>query len=266
MSPSQRSRRTRGGFTLIELLVVIAIIAILSSILLPVFQGIRENARRTTCASNLRQLALAFTQYTQDSDELMPGAVQGAGGAGTPGGWNYYSTFAGHPTAATPTTFDMTKGSLYAFVKSLGVYACPDDSGGQSNGVNGGIGDSYAASSCIFTKSSGTGFTQGKNLSVFDNPAGILLLCEEFNATTFTTNDGYFNAQSNPKADSVDVRHNGGGEFAFLDGHVKYYLLDPKGRANVQNPGADQETYNLMAGADLHYPGPGYPPNNPCAN
>jgi prepilin-type N-terminal cleavage/methylation domain-containing protein len=57
------------GFTLIELLVVIAIIAILAAILFPVFGRARENARRTTCQSNMKQLGLAFAQYTQDFDE-----------------------------------------------------------------------------------------------------------------------------------------------------------------------------------------------------
>ncbi len=63
------------GFTLIELLVVIAIIAILAAILFPVFQNVRENARRTDCLSNEKQLSLAVVQYTQDSDELMVPAV-----------------------------------------------------------------------------------------------------------------------------------------------------------------------------------------------
>lgn len=53
-----------SGFTLIELLVVIAIIAILSSILFPVFARARENARRSSCSSNMRQLGLGFMMYT----------------------------------------------------------------------------------------------------------------------------------------------------------------------------------------------------------
>ena len=64
--------RKISGFTLIELLVVIAIIAILAAILFPVFARARENARRTSCQSNMKQLGLTFFQYTQDYDERMP--------------------------------------------------------------------------------------------------------------------------------------------------------------------------------------------------
>ena len=62
----------KQGFTLIELLVVIAIIAILAAILFPVFQKVRENARRTVCLSNEKQIGLAFMMYVQDTDETFP--------------------------------------------------------------------------------------------------------------------------------------------------------------------------------------------------
>ncbi len=62
----------KRGFTLIELLVVIAIISILAAILFPVFGRARENARRTSCLSSMRQIGLGLQQYTQDSDERTP--------------------------------------------------------------------------------------------------------------------------------------------------------------------------------------------------
>jgi prepilin-type N-terminal cleavage/methylation domain-containing protein/prepilin-type processing-associated H-X9-DG protein len=61
--------KPRRAFTLIELLIVIAIIAILAAILFPVFARARENARRASCQSNLKQIGLASMQYSQDYDE-----------------------------------------------------------------------------------------------------------------------------------------------------------------------------------------------------
>jgi len=61
-----------GAFTLIELLVVIAIISILAAILFPVFARAREQARKATCTSNLRQIGMSMTMYIQDYDELFP--------------------------------------------------------------------------------------------------------------------------------------------------------------------------------------------------
>jgi prepilin-type N-terminal cleavage/methylation domain-containing protein/prepilin-type processing-associated H-X9-DG protein len=62
----------RSGFTLVELLVVVTVIAILAAILYPVFSQVRERARTSGCASNLKQIGHAFTMYTQDFDGAFP--------------------------------------------------------------------------------------------------------------------------------------------------------------------------------------------------
>lgn len=70
---SPMSSRRPMGFTLIELLVVIAIIALLAAILFPVFGRARENARRASCQSNLKQIGIGMSMYVHDYDEhLIP--------------------------------------------------------------------------------------------------------------------------------------------------------------------------------------------------
>jgi prepilin-type N-terminal cleavage/methylation domain-containing protein len=64
--------RADGGFTLVELLVVVGIIAVLIAILLPVLSRARENANRTTCLSNLRQLSISMVLYCNDNHDYFP--------------------------------------------------------------------------------------------------------------------------------------------------------------------------------------------------
>ena len=249
MTFQPRQCRAVRAFTLIELLVVIAIIAILAAILFPVFQKVRENARRTACLSNLKQLGLGVIQYTQDYDERMPSVASGNAtkGSGKLGGWMYYTNF------GTPTlTFDPTQGSVYTYIKSKGVYVCPDDSAGQASG------DSYAISSCVagLTRDA-NGIEAGKSLSQFDNPSGTLLFCEEGSGDpSVSTNDAYLlNDQSavvvNASGDNISLRHNGGSDMLFIDGHVKYYILDNTGTSG-NSTGANQKVYNLQRGADVN--------------
>ncbi|PQV62724.1 hypothetical protein B1R32_1238 [Abditibacterium utsteinense] len=73
-------RQAKKAFTLIELLVVIAIIAILAAILFPVFGRARENARKISCLSNMKQIGLGIFQYAQDYDEKYPPRENGVSG------------------------------------------------------------------------------------------------------------------------------------------------------------------------------------------
>ena len=108
------------AFTLIELLVVIAIIAILAAILFPVFQSVRENARRTACVSNEKQMGLAMTQYTQDADERFPQG-QYTDANGNPSDWGN----AIYPYIKNGSVSNGS-GATAVYNGKGGVFACPD--------------------------------------------------------------------------------------------------------------------------------------------
>lgn len=123
---TQPKNSRRNGFTLIELLVVIAIIAILAAILFPVFARARENARRTSCLSNMKQINLGMMQYTQDYDEHYPNYYwnNGTQAPGPENGGEWY------PSATSTNWF--WQNMIYPYVKSVQVFICPSSpSAGQ---------------------------------------------------------------------------------------------------------------------------------------
>lgn len=106
MFKRQWSAGTERGFTLIELLVVIAIIAILAAILFPVFARARENARRSSCQSNQKNIGLGVLQYLQDYDEMTP------------------------PSAAVgPNPTD----GIQPYIKSAQIFVCPSTTGAANS-------------------------------------------------------------------------------------------------------------------------------------
>ena len=119
------TQHRRGGFTLVELLVVIAIISILAAILFPVFARARENARRSSCQSNLKQIGLGIMQYTQDYDETMPYATHGTDWLTARGtGW---------------------MDDVQPYVKSMQVFTCPSMVFGTNQGpLNGTASPTFA--------------------------------------------------------------------------------------------------------------------------
>jgi prepilin-type N-terminal cleavage/methylation domain-containing protein/prepilin-type processing-associated H-X9-DG protein len=229
------------GFTLVELLVVIAIIAILSAILFPVFAAAREKARQASCASNEKQLGIAFTQYAQDYDEYFPMGYDtnpcGSDNCWYPGrGWG---------------------GMVYSYVKSLKVYECPDDTNkglfffsyGYNTNVAGvwpspvqtvtaaNLSRLTAPSNSVLLFEIGQAFSTGVNSDgspndTYESPTGDGVL---YDGLMYNTNEWYetgvLNSPANigqPVPGNIIKQsyglHSLGSNFLMIDGHVKWLM------------------------------------------
>jgi len=231
--------KEKRGFTLIELLVVIAIIAILAAILFPVFSRARENARKTACLSNLKQVGTALMMYVQDFDERYPPA-------------SLYN-----PNYASTGTFVAWLPALYPYVKNQKVFECPSTNGSQYPEVfmgywwippewRGTIKHSYAMN--MYIGADGPAFwcslwRGGRSMAEIKEPANIIAVGEcshifihNYWGCTPVPECGRFQvgyaqtcgAWCNPSLrDERNTRHMGGSVICFADGHAKWVQSDP---------------------------------------
>lgn len=192
------------AFTLIELLVVIAIISILAAILFPVFAKAREKARQISCASNLKQLALAWQMYAQDYDEVACLSYY-QGGAKN---WDF--SFVGGKTEP---------GFLAPYANDGRIFACPDfvgfDFGRPYTG--------YAYNTSYI----GGALEEGKPacpLGKISDPAGTAVFADGGYGPVPAHPENYLRAPSDTnyfRGGLVDFRHTGLANVAYADGHVK---------------------------------------------
>lgn len=168
-----------AGFTLVELLVVIAIIAILASLLLPVFATARGAARSIACVSNLHQCGLAMDMYAEDYDGLYPYAVDPADRY-TPQIWVAVPWFQAQ-IPYLPWLHEV----LQPYAKSRGIFHCPSDTGTLIEDFTGQVlngtpsmfekfGTSYLYRTEIAIRHFGPGFFQDPaNVNVYMDGSGL---------------------------------------------------------------------------------------------
>ncbi len=186
------------GFTLIELLVVIAIIAILAAILFPVFARAREKSRQTACLSNLKQLSLGVLMYAQDYDgRLIP--------------------------SRDNTNKLIWPAYLEPYVKNTQVFICPS---AADESVYGKRWNQRGRLSIGLNRDMEDRSTDiARKLSEHPYPAATILLADSTPNDLNSGGRGYqVMADRQPNSQSgIGMRHNGGTNVGFLDGHAKWY-------------------------------------------
>jgi prepilin-type N-terminal cleavage/methylation domain-containing protein/prepilin-type processing-associated H-X9-DG protein len=154
--------RRRSAFTLIELLVVVAIVSVLAAILFPAFGRARENARRSSCASNFRQIGLGVMQYAQDYDETLPPFS--------------YNAHYGYEGADGARWADL----VFPYLKSLQVFDCPSATAKMATFPGGKFFDAGTYTCSMVTPSTEEPIgVAGRKLAEIEETVNTLMLVED---------------------------------------------------------------------------------------
>jgi len=214
--PTQK-KSAFAGFTLIELLVVVAIISILAAILFPVFARARENARRASCMSNLKQIGLGFMQYTQDYDEKFPQAYYSGFDPQTDQSMPDY-IYQSNPGGSNPAgRYKNWMGFIFPYVKSVQLYKCPSGTATSYSAY-------YGYNRLISQRQVG-----GIALASVQRPAECVLALD-YNTTSSIYASvavaGPWALSGNPATYKSIAPHLDGSSIVFADGHVKWHQVN----------------------------------------
>ena len=191
----------KSAFTLIELLVVIAIIAILAAILFPVFARARENARRSSCTSNLKQIGLGIIQYQQDYDEKYPPLRGGNGGA-------------------SDNNVDGVFAIIQPYLKSTQILQCPSETKpGTPTAAAGGYSD-YAYN-VLLGYDFGPFQSRGLSIAAITQSSLTVMVCDYDSGNSDSWAQSATNNGLAQFPTGVAQRHLETQNFLFCDGHVK---------------------------------------------
>jgi len=228
--------RKRRGFTLIELLVVISIISLLAAILFPVFARARENARKASCLSNIRQIGLGMMQYSQDYDERLP-RMSICGGPMLESGVASPSSTASACTEPDQRVH-LWMHVIYPYVKSAGVFNCPSASiTDYSQPFDGSYEQMINYGYNFYLNMDDSGNQVGRNLASIPQAGNTVMIAESSNYrtdpdskcipghinTTFPELDWCTTTGANT-GDAPLARHFDRTNVAYVDGHAKSVL------------------------------------------